>query len=71
MPPKQQILLKADSRKRRVWIYGGGLYAGSSADPQYNLSGIVKVSQDIKEPILAVSFNYRLGISGFRLKHHY
>ncbi|RBA16919.1 hypothetical protein FPRO05_01643 [Fusarium proliferatum] len=48
-----------------VWIYGGGLYAGSSADPQYNLSGIVKVSQDIKEPILAVSFNYRLGMWGF------
>ena len=48
-----------------VWIYGGGLSAGSSADPQYNLSGIVKVSQDIKEPILAVSFNYRLGMWGF------
>ncbi|KAF5237022.1 hypothetical protein FANTH_11009 [Fusarium anthophilum] len=48
-----------------VWIYGGGLYAGSSADPQYNLSGIVKVSQDMKEPILAVSFNYRLGMWGF------
>ncbi|WXC63695.1 hypothetical protein SNK03_009509 [Fusarium graminearum] len=48
-----------------VWVYGGGLYAGSSADPQYNLSGIVKVSQDIKEPVLAVSFNYRLGMWGF------
>ncbi|KAJ4270353.1 hypothetical protein NW762_002032 [Fusarium torreyae] len=48
-----------------VWVYGGGLYAGSSADPQYNLSGIVKVSQDIDEPILAVSFNYRLGMWGF------
>ncbi|KAM0263126.1 hypothetical protein ACHAPA_008959 [Fusarium lateritium] len=48
-----------------VWVYGGGLYAGSSADPQYNLSGIVKVSQDINEPILAVSFNYRLGMWGF------
>jgi len=26
-----------------VWIFGGGLYAGSTADPQYNLSGVVKV----------------------------
>lgn len=50
--------------RHSVWIYGGGLSAGSSADPQYNLSGIVKVSQDIKEPILAVSFNYRLGMWG-------
>ncbi|KFA68183.1 hypothetical protein S40285_09141 [Stachybotrys chlorohalonatus IBT 40285] len=48
-----------------VWIYGGGLYWGSSADPQYNLSGIVEVSQEINEPIIAVSFNYRLGIWGF------
>ncbi|KXJ95090.1 carboxylesterase [Microdochium bolleyi] len=48
-----------------VWIYGGGLYAGSTADPQYNLSGIVKVSQDINQPIIAVSMNYRLGLWGF------
>jgi carboxylesterase type B len=48
-----------------VWIYGGGLYNGGTADPQYNLSGIVKVGQDIDQPIIAVSFNYRLGIWGF------
>ncbi|KAF5026833.1 hypothetical protein F66182_1027 [Fusarium sp. NRRL 66182] len=54
-----------EADKSRVWVYGGGLYAGSSADPQYNLSGIVKVSQDMGEPVLAVSFNYRLGIWGF------
>lgn len=48
-----------------VWVYGGGLYAGSTADPQYNLSGIVAVSQEIGQPILAVSMNYRLGMWGF------
>lgn len=48
-----------------VWIYGGGLSGGSTADPQYNLSGIVKVSQDLSQPIIAVSMNYRLGIWGF------
>ncbi|KAI1075348.1 alpha/beta-hydrolase [Whalleya microplaca] len=48
-----------------VWIYGGGLYAGSTADQRYNLSGIVKVSQDIEQPIVAVSMNYRLGMYGF------
>ncbi|RYO77696.1 hypothetical protein DL762_009100 [Monosporascus cannonballus] len=48
-----------------VWIYGGGLYAGSTADPQYNLSGIVKVSQDLGRPVVAVSMNYRLGMYGF------
>ncbi|RYP60451.1 hypothetical protein DL769_008112 [Monosporascus sp. CRB-8-3] len=48
-----------------VWIYGGGLYAGSTADPQYNLSGIVKVSQDMGRPVVAVSMNYRLGMYGF------
>ena len=48
-----------------VWIYGGGLYSGSIADPQYNLSGIVRVSQDIGEPIVGVEMNYRLGMYGF------
>lgn len=40
-------------------------YAGSSADPRYNLSGIVKVSKDLGEPIIAFSFNYHLGMWGF------
>lgn len=48
-----------------VWIYGGGLYAGSTADPQYNLSGIVKTGQDLNQPVIAVSMNYRLGLWGF------
>lgn len=48
-----------------VWIYGGGLYTGSIADPQYNLSGIVKVSQEMSQPIIAVSMNYRLNMYGF------
>jgi carboxylesterase type B len=48
-----------------VWIFGGGLYTGSTADQQYNLSGIVKVSQDMGQPIIAVSMNYRLGMWGF------
>ncbi|KAK6078965.1 carboxylesterase family protein [Seiridium cupressi] len=48
-----------------VWIFGGGLYTGSTADPQYNLSGIVKVSQDVGKPFIAVSINYRLGMWGF------
>ena len=48
-----------------VWIYGGGLDTGSTADPQYNLSGIVSTSQSISEPIIAVSMNYRLAVWGF------
>lgn len=48
-----------------VWIYGGGLYAGSTADPQYNISGIVRNSQDTNTPVIGVSINYRLGVWGF------
>lgn len=35
-----------------VWIYGGGLYAGSSADPQYNVSGITHVGQELGKPVI-------------------
>ncbi|OJD34367.1 carboxylesterase family protein [Diplodia corticola] len=48
-----------------VWIYGGGLSAGSGADPQYNLSGIVKTAADAGQPMIGVSINYRLSIWGF------
>ncbi|KAK8115360.1 Carboxylesterase [Apiospora kogelbergensis] len=48
-----------------VWIYGGGLSLGSTADPQYNLSGIVQASQDMGRPVVGVSMNYRLGMWGF------
>ena len=34
-----------------MWIYGGGLTAGSSADPQYNVSGIVKTGSDLSPTI--------------------
>lgn len=48
-----------------VWIYGGGFYWGSSADPRYNLSGIVKTASDARQPFIGVSINYRLGVWGF------
>jgi len=35
-----------------VWIYGGGLYAGSTADPEYNVSGIAHVGQEIGKPVI-------------------
>ena len=44
---------------------GGGLFTGSTADPRYNLSGVVKVSQDMGQPIIAMSMDYRLNLYGF------
>jgi len=35
-----------------IWIFGGGLYTGSTADPQYNLSGITHVGQQLGKPII-------------------
>jgi hypothetical protein len=35
-----------------VWIFGGGLYTGSTADPQYNLSGITHVGQEMGNPVI-------------------
>lgn len=48
-----------------VWIYGGGLGVGTSADAQYNMSGIIKTSQDLDMPTLGVSINYRVNHWGF------
>ncbi|KAH8201568.1 hypothetical protein TruAng_004260 [Truncatella angustata] len=48
-----------------VWIHGGGLYMGGSADKRYNLTFIVENSVNQGTPIVAVSFNYRLSAFGF------
>ncbi|KAK3079973.1 hypothetical protein LTS18_003467 [Coniosporium uncinatum] len=48
-----------------IWLYGGGLYTGSTADPQYNLSALIHLSQSHSQPIIGVSLNYRLGLWGF------
>ncbi|KAK0743040.1 Alpha/Beta hydrolase protein [Schizothecium vesticola] len=48
-----------------VWFYGGGFIGGFGADLNSNFSYVVKKSVEIGTPILAVTFNYRLGIFGF------
>jgi carboxylesterase type B len=64
-PSKANSTAEKDGLPVLVWIFGGGLYTGSTTDPQYNLSGVVKVSQDLGQPIIAVSLNYRLNMYGF------
>ncbi|KAG5923972.1 hypothetical protein E4U53_003487, partial [Claviceps sorghi] len=48
-----------------VWIHGGALVAGGSADRRYNPSFIVEKSVRMKKPIIGVSLNYRLSAFGF------
>ncbi|KAJ5684508.1 uncharacterized protein N7477_000853 [Penicillium maclennaniae] len=55
----------ADSLPVLVWLYGGGLHQGSSADPMWNMSYIVQRSVIEEQPMIAVSLNYRLSFLGF------
>jgi len=48
-----------------VWIHGGGFTQGSGVDLRYNMSFIVQQSQEMEQPILAVTINYRLSAWGF------
>lgn len=48
-----------------VWIHGGGLQMGGTADRRYNLSFIVQNSVEIGKPIIGVSIGYRLASWGF------
>ncbi|KAK1145721.1 hypothetical protein N8T08_003959 [Aspergillus melleus] len=48
-----------------VWIHGGGLQEGGSADQRYNMSFLVQESVHMGTPIIGVSFNYRLSGFGF------
>lgn len=48
-----------------VWIYGGAFVEGGSADQRYNMSFLVQDSVKMGQPIIGVSFNYRLSGFGF------
>ncbi|KAK5164871.1 uncharacterized protein LTR77_009535 [Saxophila tyrrhenica] len=48
-----------------VWIHGGGFVQGSGVDLRYNMSFIVQQSQQMGQPIMAVTLNYRLSAFGF------
>ncbi|RSL57797.1 hypothetical protein CEP54_008145 [Fusarium duplospermum] len=48
-----------------VFVHGGSFTFGSSSYPHYDQSRIVKLSMEMGKPIIAVNFNYRLGIPGF------
>ncbi|KAE8418083.1 Alpha/Beta hydrolase protein [Aspergillus pseudocaelatus] len=48
-----------------VYIYGGGLQEGGSADQRYNMSFLVQESVKMGTPTIGVSFNYRVSGFGF------
>jgi len=48
-----------------VWLYGGGLSAGSASQPLFDGTNMVRISTEIKKPVLLVSLNYRLAGLGF------
>ncbi|KAK6358045.1 hypothetical protein TWF730_007399 [Orbilia blumenaviensis] len=43
-----------------VWIHGGGFTSSGSSNPPYNMTFMVDQSVKSGNPIIAVSFNYRL-----------
>ncbi|KAI4627616.1 uncharacterized protein J4E87_004180 [Alternaria ethzedia] len=47
-----------------VFIHGGGLIMGANSWPQWEPARLVKMSADIRMPIVVVSVNYRLGAPG-------
>ncbi|KAK7910656.1 alpha/beta-hydrolase [Apiospora marii] len=48
-----------------VWLYGGGLTAGYTADPRFEGTNLVRISTEIQKRVILVSINYRLGPLGF------
>jgi carboxylesterase type B len=48
-----------------VWLYGGGLTSGATADPTFEGTAITRISKEIGKPIILVTVNYRLGPFGF------
>lgn len=52
-----------------VWIYGGGFDGGGTSDPRYNMSALVRLSQDMGKPILGGRFLSSFQDEIYRLTH--
>jgi carboxylesterase type B len=66
--PKSNAQAEQGSKKGLpvfVWVHGGGLSVGSNNWPQYDLQKFVDRSVETGKPVIAVTFNYRLGLFGF------
>ncbi|KAH8659774.1 Alpha/Beta hydrolase protein [Xylariales sp. PMI_506] len=48
-----------------VWIHGGAFAFGAGTDPMWDPSRLVLQSLERREPIVAISINYRLNLFGF------
>jgi carboxylesterase type B len=48
-----------------VWIHGGGLFMGGTADQRYNASFIIQKSVAMQQPLIVISLQYRLSAWGF------
>ncbi|GAA5958575.1 hypothetical protein JCM3765_006678 [Sporobolomyces pararoseus] len=49
-----------------IWIHGGGFVGGSSSEEKYNPKELMNLAiNELEEPFVFVSFNYRLGAFGF------
>ncbi|RAR15774.1 para-nitrobenzyl esterase [Stemphylium lycopersici] len=47
-----------------VFIHGGGFAVGSNWYPHYDQTTLVKMSVEKKKPVIGITINYRLGVTG-------
>ncbi|KAF2874797.1 carboxylesteras-like protein [Massariosphaeria phaeospora] len=48
-----------------VFVHGGGFAVGSSWYPHYNPASLVQLSVEKGKPMIGITINYRLGVTGF------
>ncbi|KAJ4296317.1 hypothetical protein N0V90_006362 [Kalmusia sp. IMI 367209] len=48
-----------------VFVHGGGFAVGSNWYPHYDPTALVKLSIEKGKPIIGITINYRLGVTGF------
>ncbi|KAL6703753.1 hypothetical protein ACN47E_009134 [Coniothyrium glycines] len=61
---------KIDSSARLlvyVFLHGGGLAVGSNWYPQYGAASLTKTSIEKRKPMIGITINYRLGVTGFMI----
>jgi carboxylesterase type B len=48
-----------------VWLHGGGVVKGSAYDSHFEPDNLIKLSKELKKPVIYASLHYRITIFGF------
>lgn len=62
---RQEGTASGDGLPVVIWLHGAGVVKGSAYDPHFDPNNLVRLSREMKSPVIYVALNYSLTLFGF------